>query len=631
MDEARGTLDDRSPYEAAVAVVRTIAKLSPELRDEAAVWKALAAAKPGSDRYFATIAEARHSIFYQQLQEMYEFGRSRVPPPHRDGFCVACGRTFSDSFFAENVYPLLQVGLARPGSFQATVVEMIRSYLHRYTGGKYVASEEVSAQEIAITLENRAPEPVVAALRTYGLDPQRCFRNSFDFIAGAIEGFVSRVMAGFDPARVRVSVAGEKGTMRLPVRAGDRFAFETLVQTLVGYVRELEARAREQVESERRESSLVIGSPKMREVWDRIRRASRSSEIVLLRGESGTGKSYTARKIHDLSPRRDRPYVEVGLTSDIGAENMIQSDLFGHEKGAFTGAAEAKQGLFQLADEGTIFLDEVGDASAELQAKLLRVLEKGQFKRLGGTRDLQVDVRVIAATNRDLERLVKEGSFRQDLYYRLNVIPIELPPLRQRPEDIPPLSEFLLARSLAREKGSQRRQLEPGLPARLRGYGWPGNIRELDHAVKYALAMTEAGETVRLREFPEAVRAALGDGAAAPPAPAGPVGAAPSSTGPAVPAAPAGDLVDVSALRRAIRESDPVVAGTHERPWEIHAHIDHVKRLWLATLIDEFAGDLALIGKFWDRGSEKTLRNLVREYGLVEQLAAARARGRPSE
>ncbi|MCI0341922.1 MAG: sigma-54 dependent transcriptional regulator, partial [Planctomycetales bacterium] len=401
---------------------------------------------------------------------------------------------------------------------------------------------------------------------------------------------------------------------------------------LVGYVRELEARAHEQVESERRESSLLIGSPKMREVWDRIRRASRSNEIVLLRGESGTGKSFTARKIHDLSPRRERPYVEVGLTSDIGSENMIQSDLFGHEKGAFTGATEAKPGLFQLADGGTIFLDEIGDASSELQAKLLRVLEKGQFKRLGGGRDLQVDVRVIAATNRDLERLVKEGSFRQDLYYRLNVIPIELPPLRERPEDISALAEFLLARALARDKGS-RRAFEPGLTGRLRAYAWPGNIRELDHAVKYALAMGD-GDTVRLGEFPEVVRTAMGGGFVLPLAtvaaalPAGPVG--PGRAAPSAAAPPPGELVDVSGLRRVIRGSDPVLAGTHERPWEVPAHIDHAKRLWLATLIEEFAGDLGIIGKFWDRGSEKTLRNLVREYGLAEQLAAARARGKPS-
>jgi transcriptional regulator with PAS, ATPase and Fis domain len=147
-------------------------------------------------------------------------------------------------------------------------------------------------------------------------------------------------------------------------------------------------------------------------------------------GKTGTGKSHLARRIHLLSKRRDKPFIEVALTSDIGADNLIESELFGHEKGAFTGASEQKQGLFSLADGGTIFLDEIGDATADLQAKLLRVLEMKRFRRLGGVKDLEVDVRVIVATNRDLERAVADGKFRQDLYYRLNVISIRLPALR---------------------------------------------------------------------------------------------------------------------------------------------------------------------------------------------------------
>jgi DNA-binding NtrC family response regulator len=338
---------------------------------------------------------------------------------------------------------------------------------------------------------------------------------------------------------------------------------------------------------------------------------------MLLLGESGTGKSFVARRIHELSPRADRPFVEVGLTSDVGSDNMVQSDLFGHEKGAFTGASEYKEGLFSLADGGTIFLDEIGDASPEVQAKLLRVIESSTFKRLGGVRDIRVDVRVIAATNRDLDAMVREGSFREDLYYRLKVIPVTLPPLRERPEDIVPLVDYLLERAAPR--GGAPRTFAPGLAARLADYPWPGNIRELDNALRHASAMA-AGDEVTAADFPSPVRDCLGAGG-----PAREPAVVPPGDDQAAPAG-AGPVIDAEALRAAIRSTDPLSEAMVEHPEEVPAHFAHAKRVYLEALIDECGGDLALISRFWDRSSEKTMRKLVREMGLEEKLNLARSR-----
>jgi DNA-binding NtrC family response regulator len=358
-------------------------------------------------------------------------------------------------------------------------------------------------------------------------------------------------------------------------------------------------------EEDRSESDLIVRSPAMRRTWELMRRASSSDERVLLLGESGTGKTVLARRIHELSRRRAGPFVEVALTSDVGSENMVQSDLFGHERGAFTGAGEQKQGLFSLADGGTIFLDEIGDATPDVQAKLLRVLETSTFRRLGSPKDLRVDVRVIAATNRDLEARVAEGKFREDLYYRLAVIPIRLPPLRDRAGEIVPLADYLLARAAARS-GSPRRVLDPEAARLLADHAWPGNIRELDHALKYAAALAEGGP-IRAKDLPEGIRRAPGKQK---PAPA----AGPSR------------VVDTDALQAALRAGGAPPTGKGNARHHDPRHIDSAKRLWLATLIDEFDGDLAMAARYWDRSSEKTLRSLVKAYGLGDALAVARAR-----
>ncbi len=231
-------------------------------------------------------------------------------------------------------------------------------------------------------------------------------------------------------------------------------------------------------------SDIVAQSESMKQVLGLAAQVAATPTSVLLTGESGVGKEVVARFVHRRSPRADEPFVAVNCAAL--AESLLESELFGHEKGAFTGAVQSRRGRFELAHGGTLFLDEIGEMSANLQAKLLRVLQEQQFERLGGTRTILVDVRVIAATNRDLKRALEDRTFRDDLYYRLSVFPIQIPPLRERREDILALAEYF-ARKISARMGRAFDSFSPEAQARLRQYDWPGNVRELQNAVERAL------------------------------------------------------------------------------------------------------------------------------------------------
>ena len=237
--------------------------------------------------------------------------------------------------------------------------------------------------------------------------------------------------------------------------------------------------------------NIVARSPKMQEVLALVERVATGNSTVLLGGESGAGKDLIARAIHQHSRRASGPFVKINCAAI--PENLLESELFGYEKGAFTGAVAAKPGKFELADKGTIFLDEIGDVPPTIQVKLLRVLQEREFERLGGTKTLKVDVRLIAATNRDLRAALEEGTFREDLYYRLNVVPIDIPPLREHREDIPDLARFFTER-FAREAGKQITGITPAALNRLIGFHWPGNVRELENIIERAVALATAGE-----------------------------------------------------------------------------------------------------------------------------------------
>jgi two-component system nitrogen regulation response regulator NtrX len=231
---------------------------------------------------------------------------------------------------------------------------------------------------------------------------------------------------------------------------------------------------------------LIGNSPKMKQLSEQIDMAAKSNGRVIILGESGAGKELVAHTLHGSSTRASKPFIEMNCAAI--PQELIESELFGHEKGSFTGAFERKKGKFELADEGTLFLDEVGDMSLSTQAKVLRVIETQEFQRVGGSKNIKVDVRIISATNKELAEEVKKGTFREDLFYRLNVIPIPLPPLRERKEDIPELVDYFLG-YFAAEYGQKPKKITPDGLKMLEVYDWPGNIRELRNVIERLVIM----------------------------------------------------------------------------------------------------------------------------------------------
>ena len=260
-------------------------------------------------------------------------------------------------------------------------------------------------------------------------------------------------------------------------------------------------RLRDAVESQYRFGNIIGKSKKMRDVFDTIQKVAPSGATVLIEGESGTGKELVARSIHFNSPRREKPFVAVNCSAL--AENLLESELFGHEKGAFTGAVATKKGRFELADGGTLFLDEIGELSPNLQVKLLRVLQEKVFERVGGVRTISVDIRILAATNKDLQQEMQDGRFREDLYYRLNVVHLVLPPLKARQEDI-----RLLVNHFIKKYASERRSAAPvtGVDQEVDrlfyDYNWPGNIRELENVIERVMILCP-GEIMRVSDLPK--------------------------------------------------------------------------------------------------------------------------------
>jgi Nif-specific regulatory protein len=249
------------------------------------------------------------------------------------------------------------------------------------------------------------------------------------------------------------------------------------------------------------EHNMVGESPVMRQVYQLISKVAPTDSTVLIQGESGTGKELAARAIHQNSKRANKPFMAVNCAAL--AESLLESELFGHEKGAFTGAVTQKKGRLETADGGTLFLDEVGEISPTLQVKLLRVLQEREFERVGGTRTIKVDIRLVAATNQDLEQVIEQGTFRQDLYYRLNVVSIEMPPLRSRREDIPLLASYFVEKYSAK-CNRKVSGISAEARARLREYDWPGNVRELENAIERAVVLGTT-DHILLDDLPEAI------------------------------------------------------------------------------------------------------------------------------
>ncbi len=254
---------------------------------------------------------------------------------------------------------------------------------------------------------------------------------------------------------------------------------------------------REKLETEYALENIIGQSPGMQELFRLLPKIAQSNSNVLILGESGSGKELVANAVHNLSPRKGKNFVAVNCAAF--PEGLLESEIFGFMKGAFTGAMQNKQGLFELADNGSIFLDEIGEMPLNLQVKLLRVLENGTFRRLGGTTDIKVDVRIISATNKDLKEEVKAGKFREDLYYRLNVFPVKIPPLRERKEDIPLLIDHFL-----RKLSCSQKKISPDAMKLLLDYEWKGNVRELENTIERIALLTEENE-ITVRDLPAEV------------------------------------------------------------------------------------------------------------------------------
>ncbi len=346
--------------------------------------------------------------------------------------------------------------------------------------------EQASSAEGALKLADRA-ELVITDLRMPGMDGLELLAT----IRRQNQDLPVIVMTAFGTVEnaVQAMKAGAADFLLKP------FSLDHLT-TVVNKALEMRALKAENVAlkeelGHRYQFDNIIGrSPVMQEIFATITRVAPTRATVLLAGESGVGKDLIARAIHFHSPRRDKPFVKINCTAL--PENLMESELFGYEKGAFTGALATKPGKFEYADTGTVFLDEIGDVPPSIQVKLLRVLQEREIERLGSNKTRHIDVRVIAATNVDLRMALENGTFREDLYYRLNVLPMNIPSLRERKEDIPFLAQHFLQK-VAKDMGTAPREISEGALQKLMAYNWPGNVRELENVMERSLVLSPGG------------------------------------------------------------------------------------------------------------------------------------------
>jgi DNA-binding NtrC family response regulator len=360
----------------------------------------------------------------------------------------------------------------------------MRRLLELNLGEEGFTTHAAADAEIGLQILNREKIDLVLT------DVQLPGMNGFDFLRA-----VKRVNASIPIVMMTAYGTVESAVEAMKLGASDYvlkpFSLEEMVLVIrkelsTHQLREENRSLREALGQRYQYENIVAQSEKMQSVLALVERVAPTNATVLLGGESGVGKDLIARAIHQHSQRASGPLVKINSTAI--PENLLESELFGYEKGAFSGATHTKPGKFELADKGTLFLDEIGDVPPAIQVKLLRVLQDREFERLGGTKTLKVDVRLVAATNRDLRAALEEGSFREDLYYRLNVVSIDIPPLREHKEDIPALAAFFLQR-FAKESGAPVKSITPAAGKTLMDFHWPGNVRELENVIQRAVTL----------------------------------------------------------------------------------------------------------------------------------------------
>ncbi|HET7752412.1 MAG TPA: sigma-54 dependent transcriptional regulator [Anaeromyxobacteraceae bacterium] len=351
----------------------------------------------------------------------------------------------------------------------------------------YEVEEAADGEEALQRLATFAPAAVLADVRMPRMDGITLLRQAREQ-AGSDAVFVMMTAFASIEAAVEAMRAGAENYLVKPL---DMNAVLVVLEKALEKLRLQRdtQNLRERVRERYRFHNIVGDAPELQAVYEVVKRAAPTRATVLILGESGTGKELIAQALHEESPRSDKPFIKVNCAAL--SETLLESELFGHEKGSFTGALGRKEGRFELADGGTLFLDEIGDISPSIQIKLLRVLQQKEFERVGGTQTLKVDVRLVAATNRDLSAEVKSGKFREDLYYRLNVVAVTLPPLRSRKGDIPALVAHFIEK-YSKAYGKEVTGLAPGTLNALLSHDWPGNVRELENVIERAVVLCKA-------------------------------------------------------------------------------------------------------------------------------------------
>jgi two-component system, NtrC family, response regulator AtoC len=376
-----------------------------------------------------------------------------------------------------------------------------REGLQRALQDRYDVLLAEDSQKAMQTLESTAVDVMLTDLRMPGVDGMGLLRRAMSLTNPPVS--IMMTAYGSIENAVQAMQAGAYHYVTKPVNLDE---LELIIQRALNS-RRIESEnvnLREQIEHKFGLENIIGESPAMREVFETVQQVAPSRVTVLIAGETGTGKELIAKAIHNLSPRKNGAFVAVHAAAL--PSSLLESELFGHEKGAFTGAVERRIGRFELADGGTLFLDEIGELEPAMQVKLLRVLEERAFERVGGSKTLQVDVRLVAATNRNLKKLVSEGKFRDDLFYRLSVVTVDLPPLRERRDDVPLLVKAFLD-EFGRENNKQVREVTPEALNMLLAYDWPGNVRELRNAIEQMVVLARA-ERLTARDVPAAIRAA---------------------------------------------------------------------------------------------------------------------------
>ncbi|MGA2604711.1 MAG: sigma-54 dependent transcriptional regulator [Verrucomicrobiia bacterium] len=374
-----------------------------------------------------------------------------------------------------------------------------REGLQRALEDRYDVLLAEDSQKAIQTLESTPVDVMVTDLRMPGVDGMDLLRRALSLTSPPV--CIMMTAYGSIGNAVQAMQAGAYHYVTKPVNLDE---LELVIQRVLNS-RRIESEnvnLREQIEHKFGLENIIGESPAMRVVFETVQQVAPSRATVLITGETGTGKELIAKAIHNLSPRKNGPFIAVHAAAL--PTSLLESELFGHEKGAFTGAVERRIGRFELADGGTLFLDEVGELEPPMQVKLLRVLEERAFERVGGAKTLQVDVRLVAATNKELKKLVSEARFRDDLFYRLSVVTVDLPPLRARREDVPLLVRAFLD-EFSRENNKQVRELTPDALNVFLAYDWPGNVRELRNAIEQMVVLAR-GERLTLRDVPVAIR-----------------------------------------------------------------------------------------------------------------------------